>query len=98
MRLTGKTALVTGGGNGLGRGIVEHMCAEGASVVFLEVQGDWARETEADLRARKKSVVGVHGDVTVPDDVKAAADRCMAEWGRLDILVEQRRRFDAHGR
>ena len=87
MRLAGKTALVTGGGNGLGRGIVEHMCAEGASVIFLEIQGEWVRETEADLRTKKMSVIGIRGDVTVADDVQAAADRCMAEWGRLDILV-----------
>jgi len=87
MRLAGKTAFVTGGGNGLGRGIVEHMCAEGASVVFLEVREDWVRETEADLRAKKMAVIGIHGDVTVADEVNAAVDRCMAAWGRLDILV-----------
>ncbi len=87
MRLAGKTALVTGGGNGLGRGIVEGLCAEGASVLFLEIENDWVRQTEADFRARSMTVIGVHGDVTKVAYVKAAAERCMAEWGRLDILV-----------
>ena len=52
MRLAAKTALITGGGNGLGRGIVEGMCAEGASVVFLEIEKDWVSRTETEFRAR----------------------------------------------
>lgn len=86
-RLQGKVAFVTGGGSGLGRGMVELFAAEGAAVLTLEIRADWARETEAALRARGSQVIALAGDVTRTDDVAAAVARCVTEWGRLDILV-----------
>jgi NAD(P)-dependent dehydrogenase (short-subunit alcohol dehydrogenase family) len=85
-RLSGKTALVTGGGNGLGRGIVEHMAKEGAKVVLLEVNAEWARQTEAELAARGLDVIGLAGDVTIEADVQRAVDRCIGTSGGLHIL------------
>jgi NAD(P)-dependent dehydrogenase (short-subunit alcohol dehydrogenase family) len=86
-RLQGKVAFVTGGGSGLGRGMVELFAAEGASVLTLEIRKDWVQETEAALRAKRFPVVALAGDVTRTDDVRAAVRRCLSEWGRLDILV-----------
>ncbi len=86
-RLQGKVAFVTGGGGGLGRGMVELFAAEGASVLTLEIRPDWAQQTERELRANGAKVVALAGDVTSAADVRNAVRRCVSEWGRLDLLV-----------
>lgn len=86
-RLQGKVAFVTGGGSGLGRGMVDLFAAEGASVLTLEIRKDWAQATEAELRGKGCKVVALAGDVTSAADVRNAVQRCVSEWGRLDILV-----------
>ena len=86
-RLKGKVALITGGGSGLGRGMMELFAAEGAAVATLEIIADWAADTEAALRAMGAEAVGLAGDVRDPEAVAGAVRRCLDEWGRLDILI-----------
>ncbi len=86
-RLEGKIALVTGGASGIGRGIVELFVAEGACVAVFDIEAQWARETEAQLKAQGAQALGIHGDVVNAEEVQGAVRRCVQEWGRLDILV-----------
>ncbi len=86
-RLRGKVALVTGGGSGIGRGIVDLFVAEGARVAILDIQPQWARDTEAELKGKGAHVLGIHGDVATSMDVQNAVQCCVQEWSRLDILV-----------
>lgn len=82
-QLEGRVVLVTGGGSGIGRGVVERFLAEGARVGVLE--RDEAKV--ADLRTMGDAVVAVEGDATDP----AANERAVAEvvdaFGGLDSLV-----------
>jgi glucose 1-dehydrogenase len=86
-RLSGKVALVSGGGSGIGLGIVELFAAEGASVAILEIETQWAMNTEAQLKAKGFRALGISGDVSRKNDVQTAVQCCLREWGRLDILV-----------
>jgi NAD(P)-dependent dehydrogenase (short-subunit alcohol dehydrogenase family) len=86
-RLNGKVALITGGGSGIGRGIVDLFAAEGASVAILEIERQWAADTQTDLTSKGFWGLGIPGDVSQKSDVQRAVQRCVREWGRIDILV-----------
>jgi 3-oxoacyl-[acyl-carrier protein] reductase len=79
----GKAVLVTGGGVGIGRAIVEAFHSAGARVMTIEHRADRAGA----LRAKLPDVIVVDGDVTVSADVAALAARAEAEFGKLDVLV-----------
>ncbi|MEX2100004.1 MAG: 3-(cis-5,6-dihydroxycyclohexa-1,3-dien-1-yl)propanoate dehydrogenase [Acidimicrobiia bacterium] len=82
--LEGTTALVTGGGSGLGRAIVDRFVREGARVGALDRSADKIAELEAD---HGESVVGVVGDVTSLEDNERAVATVTETFGRLDTLV-----------
>nr|ART40130.1 K167 [uncultured bacterium] len=83
--LDNKIALVTGGGSGLGRAIVQRFVADGARVGVLELSSGRADELE---RAFDKEQVCVTvGDVTSPADNQRAVADVMASFGRLDVFV-----------
>ena len=84
MLLAGKIAVVTGGGGGIGRGIVERFAREGARVVFAEIDADRARETQA---AIGEGVIGVVSDVRDDDAAHALLTAATDEFGPIDILV-----------
>ena len=84
LQLTGKTALITGGSSGLGRGAAEALAAEGCNLHL-------AARTESDLEKARTELMGDHGvDVTIhPTDLSAGdAARELAERTEgIDILV-----------
>jgi meso-butanediol dehydrogenase / (S,S)-butanediol dehydrogenase / diacetyl reductase len=87
MRLAGKTALVTGGGSGIGRGIVLCMAQEGADIVIPDIHEANARSVAKEVEALGRKAVPIRCDVTCEADVRASLDRSLAELGRIDILV-----------
>lgn len=81
-RLDGNVALVSGGGSGIGRGVVDAYLAEGARVGVLEFSAAKCRELES-LGDR---VTVIHGDATSRGDNQRLVDQTIAEFGRTDSL------------
>ncbi len=88
IRLDGRVAVVTGAARGLGAQIVRRLAEAGADVVAgdLDLAGVEALAAEVAARSGRR-VIGVALDVSVPEQIVAAADVTMAEFGRLDIWV-----------
>lgn len=80
--VAGRVAVVTGGGQGIGRAIGQALAREGALVVVLDRNETTGRATAADLRGSF-----VAADVTDPASVRDAAATIRAAHGRVDILV-----------
>src|SRR5207249_3593424 len=86
-RLSGQTAIVTGGARGIGRGIVEKFAAEGASVTFLDLDDAAGRGSAGELSARGAPVEFRHADITREHEVQRAIEAVLARHGSLDVLV-----------
>jgi len=83
-RLAGKVAIITGASTGCGPVMAELFVAEGAKVLLS------ARREELVLEAAKNAgpgAIGMRADVTNEDDVRAMVDRCMSEFGQVDIML-----------
>lgn len=85
--LTGRTAIVTGAGNGIGAATTERLSAEGANVIVCDINRDAAEAHAAKLRERGGRALAVTANVTVEADVAAMVDQTVAEFGGVDILV-----------
>jgi len=85
--LTGRTALVTGGGTHLGRAMAEGLAEQGASVVLAGRRTEVVEASAAAMRAAGLASRAVTLDVTDPDDVESVFATVAAEIGPLDILV-----------
>lgn len=87
MRLAGKTALVTGGNSGIGRGIVHRFIAEGARVAFCGRDAEKGAKVAAEVTAAKGDGAFFQADLAQEAVVKDLIDKVAARFGRLDIVV-----------
>src|SRR5256884_4877910 len=87
MRLAGKVAVVTGGGSGIGRGIVLAMAREGADIAIGDIQVLNAEKVAGEVKAIGRRVVAMKADVTSSADVKVMVERTREGLGKIDILV-----------
>ena len=85
--LKGKTAVVTGGGGALGGAMSIALAGRGAAVALLDVRESAAVEAAARVAATGGRALGVACDVLDEGSLAAAAGTIMAEFGRIDILV-----------
>ena len=90
MILKDRTAIVTGGGQGIGRAICGIFAEEGAAVVVVDINESAAEETALQLNRvgyAGRSARAVRADISVGAEITALADGVVEEYGRVDILV-----------
>ncbi|GLY68812.1 SDR family NAD(P)-dependent oxidoreductase [Amycolatopsis taiwanensis] len=83
-KLQDKIIIVTGAGQGIGRGIAEKLAAEGATVVVTDINETTATQTADALGG---DAIGVRTDVTSRDSVNAMVEQVRTRFGRIDVLV-----------
>jgi len=87
-KLEGQVAIVTGGDSGIGRAVAVLFAREGADVAILYLnEHEDAAETQRCIEAEGRRCVTIAGDVKDMDFCQQAVDAVVAEWGHLDVLV-----------
>jgi NAD(P)-dependent dehydrogenase (short-subunit alcohol dehydrogenase family) len=86
-RFDGRTVLIVGGAQGMGRACAELFGAEGANLTLFDIEADTLAGAAADLRARGFPVEAVSGDVASVADVDAAVALALERFGGIDVLV-----------
>jgi 3-oxoacyl-[acyl-carrier protein] reductase len=84
-RLDGRSAVVTGGGSGIGRAVAETLAAAGASVTIGDINIDTGAETADHITGNGGQAVFHHTDVTDRDAVEGLVGAAVSAFGRLDI-------------
>jgi glucose 1-dehydrogenase len=88
MTLKGRVAIVTGGNSGIGQAIVLALAAEGANIAIDYVSHPEATEAlERQVAALGDQAIGVNADVSKVADLQRLVDTTVAQFGRLDIMV-----------
>jgi len=86
-RVDGQVALVTGGGLGIGRGACLTLAAAGAAVAVQDINLAEAEKVAAEIRGSGGRAIAIPGDVSSDEVLAAMLARARAEFGRLDIVV-----------
>jgi NAD(P)-dependent dehydrogenase (short-subunit alcohol dehydrogenase family) len=87
MRLGGKVAIVTGAGSGIGLATANLFAKEGAKVVVADIESSLGRETVEEISKNGGTAIQVKVDVSKADEVKAMVKTCIANFGKLDVLL-----------
>lgn len=93
-QLDGKVAIITGGGSGIGKGIAKAFADEGCSVVIAARNADRLGAAAAELSADGGSVISIPTDVTSEEQMISLFAKTMAQFGKVDVLVNNSGAFD----
>ena len=87
-KLEGKIAIITGGSRGIGAAIAKRLAADGANVVITYTKGaDAAASVVKEIERAGRKAIAIQADAADAKAVKAAVDKTVATFGRLDVLV-----------
>jgi len=96
MHLKDRVAIVTGAGRGIGLGIAEALCRDGARVIVGELVAERGEEAAAQLRAAGHDALALSLDITQPASCRALVERVRESHGRVDVLVNNAGLFALH--
>ena len=85
-RLQGKSALVTGGGHGIGGAIASRLSADGASVLVIDIRRERAEAKAAEIVSSGGRAAGAAADVRVRSDVENAVQRAVTEFANKSLV------------
>lgn len=94
--LKGKRVLITGGGSGIGAGIVEGFAAQGSQVTFFDIAEADSRSLCERLRIEGRQVTFRRVDLTVVSALRSAISEVIAEFGHFDVLINNAGNDDRH--
>ncbi len=86
-KLKDRVAIVTGAGQGIGKGIVLELAKEGAKVVVSDINEKTMNETVEEIKKLGAEAIGVKADVANSAEVEEIVKRTLEQFGRVDILV-----------
>jgi dihydroanticapsin dehydrogenase len=95
--MTGKTAIVTGGAAGIGEAIAQLIAEEGGSVLIADRDEEGGEATARGIREAGGRATFVRTDVSDEGEVRAMRDACVAEFGTIDVLVNNAAVFVLQG-
>ncbi|MBI2022031.1 SDR family oxidoreductase [Candidatus Daviesbacteria bacterium] len=85
--LKGKTAIVTGGAAGIGRGISQRLSEAGANLMIADLDEEEARKTTEDLKSQGRKIDFLKVDISSEESVKLMVEETVLKFGSVDILV-----------
>jgi 3-oxoacyl-[acyl-carrier protein] reductase len=88
IELSGKSAVITGGGRGIGKAIALRLAEQGADICFsYRGNEDAAQQTVAEIEAKGRRALAVQADVTQPEAAEELIKQALGAFGKIDILV-----------
>jgi len=85
--LKDRVVIITGGGQGIGRGYAHHFAAQGAIPVIAELNGENAERVAREVQDKQGRALAVETDVADLASATAMAEKALSEFGRIDILI-----------
>src|SRR5690242_3480426 len=97
LALTGKRAIVTGSTGGIGEGIAKMLAREGAALAVQGRNESAARRVQREIDAAGGKAIVTIGDLATDEGAKRVVDKALAEFGAIEILVNNAGAYEVHG-
>jgi len=87
MKLKGKVAIVAGGGQGIGEGIVKCLAEEGADISIIDINGENAEKVAGEVEKMGRKSLAITSDLTINNEITRVVKETADFFGKIDILV-----------